>query len=255
MKEGDINTSFFHKMVLNRRQKLHLHGIKNVQGIWLSSVGEIAGEGVDSFQAQLNGKHTSTDNEFLQHVSSVITADQNESLIEFPSVHEVYNTIHSMDENNVAGPDGYNGFFTEVVGTLSKMIFTWPYVSFFASGTLQKSWTGTRIFPILKVDAQQAFNQFRPISLCNFNNNVISKILQLKLSSYLPTMIFPEQYGFVKGKQIQDNILLAQELIHDIKRRIRGSNVAIKLDKKKAYDSVNWLALIKAMRKIGFCEG
>src|SRR4051812_9895759 len=43
-------------------------------------------------------------------------------------------------------------------------------------------------------------------------------------------------------------------MIHEIKRKVRGSNVAIKLDMKKAYDSVNWIALMKVTRKLGFCE-
>lgn len=66
----------------------------------------------------------------------------------------------------------------------------------------------------------------------------------------LPTLISKEQCGFVKRRPIQDSILLAQELIHEIKRKVRGSNVAIKLDVKKTYDSVCWIALIKVPIKL-----
>lgn len=63
----------------------------------------------------------------------------------------------------------------------------------------------------------------------------------LGLSILLPLLISQEQSGFVKGRLIQDNILLAQDLVQDIRRKIRGSNVAIKLDMHKAYDFVNWI--------------
>ena len=58
----------------------------------------------------------------------------------------------------------------------------------------------------------------------------------------------------MKGRQIQDDILLAQEVIQDVKRKVRGSNVAIKLDMRKENDSVNWLELMKVLRRFDFCE-
>src|SRR3954466_3800818 len=57
----------------------------------------------------------------------------------------------------------------------------------------------------------------------------------------------------VKGRNINDNILLAQELVQSIKKT-RGFNIILKLDMSKAYDSISWLALIKVLRKFGFNE-
>src|SRR5436190_161154 len=64
----------------------------------------------------------------------------------------------------------------------------------------------------------------------------------------------PEQSGFVKGRVINDNIHLAQELIQSIKKRVRGSNIIIQLDLSKAYDFISRLTLIKVLRKFGFNE-
>ncbi|XP_060170934.1 uncharacterized protein LOC132601901 [Lycium barbarum] len=47
-----------------------------------------------------------------------------------------------------------------------------------------------------------------------------------------------EQSGFVKGRSIVENILLAQEIVHDIRIRENPANVAIKLDMEKAYDRI-----------------
>ncbi|XP_060195363.1 uncharacterized protein LOC132624632 [Lycium barbarum] len=44
------------------------------------------------------------------------------------------------------------------------------------------------------------------------------------------------QSGFVKGRSIVENILLAQEIVHDIRIRGKPANVVIKLDMEKAYD-------------------
>ncbi|KAI0513597.1 hypothetical protein KFK09_009624 [Dendrobium nobile] len=51
---------------------------------------------------------------------------------------------------------------------------------------------------------------------------------------------FEEQTGFVKGRSIFDNVLLAQEMIHDLNAKISGGNVIFKMDISKAYDNLNW---------------
>src|SRR3954463_6012630 len=125
---------------------------------------------------------------------------------------------------------------------------------FFAGGELPKSWTSANLLPVPKIENPTSFNHLRPISLCNFCNKIISKLLMLRLAHILPLIISRKQAGFVQGRLINDNIVLAQELIQSIKKKVRGSNLVIKLDVSKAYDSISWLALIRIMRKFGFNE-
>lgn len=94
-----------------------------------------------------------------------------------------------------------------------------------------------------------SFKQMRPISLCNFSNKVITKLLCLRLASILGKIISLEQGAFVKGRKIQHNILLARELTQKVREKIRGGNMILKLDMAKAYDKHSWLALVRVMRK------
>lgn len=48
----------------------------------------------------------------------------------------------------------------------------------------------------------------RPISLNNFLNKIISRILNDWLEGVLPKLISQNQYGFVKGTSITKNVLL-----------------------------------------------
>lgn len=61
-------------------------------------------------------------------------------------------------------------------------------------------------------------SDYRPISLCNFVYKILSKIMVSRLGTMLTTLISDEQSAFVKGRRLCDNILLAQELVHDIGR-------------------------------------
>ena len=61
---------------------------------------------------------------------------------------------------------------------------------------------------------------------------------QLKL--ILPNLIFDTQSAFVSGRLITDNILVAYETLHSMKKKRWGKigQVVIKLDMSKAYDWV-----------------
>ncbi|KAF7154379.1 hypothetical protein RHSIM_Rhsim01G0155500 [Rhododendron simsii] len=128
--------------------------------------------------------------------------------------------------------------------------------SFFQGGFLLKKLNHTNIVLIPKVPHPESLSQFRPISLCNFSVKIISKVLANRLKKFLNGIITPYQSAFVPGRQIQDNILVAHEAFHFLKRKRRGkeSFAAIKLDLSKAYDRVQWDFLEVVMRKIGFCD-
>lgn len=58
----------------------------------------------------------------------------------------------------------------------------------------------------------------------------------------------------MKGRNIAENVFLAQELIRDINRKNNFHNIIVKLDMAKVYDRVSWIYLTKVMRKFNFDE-
>ncbi|XP_073046265.1 uncharacterized protein [Primulina eburnea] len=106
---------------------------------------------------------------------------------------------------------------------------------------MPQGFTATTITLIPKVEGARAWSDFRPISLCNVTNKIISKLLYSRLRDVVERLVSPNQSGFVPGRMISDNILLAQELTHSITLPTRGGNVILKLDMAKAYDRVQGL--------------
>lgn len=100
----------------------------------------------------------------------------------------------------------------------------------------------------------RSFNDLRPISLSSFMNKIISKVLQGRIEKVLHKIISPNQTGFIMGRNISENVLLAQEIIRDINKRNKHHNVVVKLDMTKAYDRVSWIFLTKVMRSFEFGE-
>ncbi|KAL0285651.1 UNVERIFIED_CONTAM: hypothetical protein Sradi_7168800 [Sesamum radiatum] len=129
----------------------------------------------------------------------------------------------------------------------------WEAVRDFFCGTpMPRSFTATSITLIPKVNSPQTWADYYPISLCNVSNKILSKLLYTKLAQALPHLISPSQSGFVPGRLLSDNILLAQEMIHQLDLRDNRGNLVIKLDMLKAYDRISWRFLCFVLAAMGF---
>jgi hypothetical protein len=98
-----------------------------------------------------------------------------------------------------------------------------------------------------------SFVIFHPISLRNVSYKIISNIIDNYLKPFLPSLISPNQEGFVEKIQMVENILLIQEYIHS--SQVRGDQgMAIKIDMANAFDRVIHDFLMVALTKFGFKE-
>ena len=86
---------------------------------------------------------------------------------------------------------------------------------------VEKSRLSRRILPTLnatfltmipKNEGVDSLNKFRPISLCNVIYKIITKVIANRLKPLFPSLISPEQSGFVEGRQILDGIILVHEI-------------------------------------------
>lgn len=85
-------------------------------------------------------------------------------------------------------------------------------------------------------------DQFMPISLQNCSLKIVSKALTSRLQPLIPFLVHPDQTGFIKGRSISENFIYAAELTQTCYKR-RVPAVALKLDFRKAFDSIEWPAL------------
>ena len=113
----------------------------------------------------------------------------------------------------------------------------------------------TLLVLIPKVDYPTSLKMFRPISLCTVPYKTVTKIIANRLHDFLPDLIGPQQTSFVPGWHITDNFVIAQEVIHTMKKNVGGKRMmAVKVDLEKAYDRLSWCFIKETLKEVGLPE-
>ncbi|KAK5793475.1 hypothetical protein PVK06_034624 [Gossypium arboreum] len=130
---------------------------------------------------------------------------------------EIKRALFDMALLKALGSDGYHAlFFQSQWDTIGRDVYQWVK------------------------ENPEDFSQFRPISLCSVLYKLIMKVIANRFKVVFPKLISQEQAGFIVGRNISDNIILAQEVIHSMQCKQKGKNwMAVKLDLEKAYDRVS----------------
>ena len=111
----------------------------------------------------------------------------------------------------------------------------------------------TNIALIPKVTRPEVMGEFRPISLCNTSYKIIAKCLVRRLQPLINSIIGRYQNTFFPGRSINDNCIIAHEMLNKVKRSRKGStyNMILNLDLNKAYDRVRWEFIRKVLNVVG----
>ncbi|GKA35259.1 RNA-directed DNA polymerase, eukaryota, reverse transcriptase zinc-binding domain protein [Tanacetum coccineum] len=73
-----------------------------------------------------------------------------------------------------------------------------------------------------------------------------------RIKGVLGSLVDENQIAFIGGRQITDNILLAQELFKGYNRKQNSKKVSFKTDLQKAYDTNSWEFIKEALEMFGF---
>lgn len=111
----------------------------------------------------------------------------------------------------------------------------------FVQGYLDPSILETLIVLIPKVYIPDNFKDLIPISLSCVLYKILTKVLVARLRPFLCDLIGPLQGSFIPGRSSADNIIIAQKVVHYMKKsKVRKVVLAMKIYQVKAYDNDNW---------------
>lgn len=149
--------------------------------------------------------------------------------------------------------DGFNGLFIKKCWPIIKDDFL-RLCRDFAKGNLDlTSMNGSLITLIPKKDSPQTVHNFRPISLLNYSVKLLTKLIANRLQAMIWKVVHTNQYGFIKGRSIQDCLSWAFQFLH-ICQQSKKEIVILKLDFEKAFNKVEHKVILDMMHFKGFFD-
>jgi hypothetical protein len=243
LKEGDANTKFFHRCMLNRRRINEISYIET-NDRKVTEVQEIKQEIFYHFSALF--KEQSVNRPLLENMDfNCIGVEENAVLTAEFSEEEIRKAVWECESSKCPGPDGINFGFIKEFWDVIKVDFQRFISEFHTNGRITRGANSAFITLIPKVENPVKLNEFRPISLIGCMYKVLSKILENRLKGVAQKLISAPQFAFL------ESILIANEIVDDAKRKKREV-LMFKVDFEKAYDSVDWKYLDYVMRRMIF---
>ncbi|GJV91138.1 reverse transcriptase domain, reverse transcriptase zinc-binding domain protein [Tanacetum coccineum] len=153
---------------------------------------------------------------------------------------EIKSAMFDIGDDRAPGPDGFTSAFFKKAWDIIGSEVCEANKEFFLNGQLLKETNHTFIALIPKVPTPTRINDYHPISCCNVIYKCISKILTNHVIEGVKDVVSANQSAFIPGRNITDNILTTQELMHNYYLNKGTLRCAFKVDIHKAYETVDW---------------
>jgi len=174
-----------------------------------------------------------------------------DTLVDAPSLDETISAIRKLRNGRVAGPDGIPPELLKcAIGPISTALHA-IFTNVWRTGHIPADWKDGILTALYKGKGPKAeCGSYRPITLLSVLGKVFAHVLLARIQPLLDITRRPEQSGFVAGRSTTDTIL-ALRLLSEIHREFDRPLNVVYLDIKAAFDSVDRLALWKALRGRG----
>ena len=182
------------------------------------------------------------------------TEDQSKDCEFILSEKDLVLVLNSMPNNKSPGNDGLTKEFYEVSWEDLKTPLISNFKSAFDKDELSNFQKQLVIKLIEKKHKDKRVTQnWRPISFFNEDLKSLFKALANRIKKYLPFLISSNQTAYVEGRFISKGGRLFSD-IFQVTDFLNFRGLVVTVDIQKAFDSVNHLCLITALKKFGFGE-
>eukprot|EP00253_Pinus_taeda_P008973 PITA_08973 len=256
LKVGDRNTSYFHRQYRARLTRNHIAEIKTPEGSVCNSYHQIKAAAENYFRNLYRKENHSNDEEivdFMSNIPNLISPEENAELCRPATEEEIIKVVWSMDVDKALGPDGFTVHFYKACWHIIKVDLYKMISRFMKKAKVGGGTNSTYLALIPKEINPETFARFRLISLCNTSYKILAKLIANKIKPLLKKLISPSQGGFVEGRNITDNEIQVQEIIHSSKQW-KEKGMLVKLDMASTFDRVDRSFICKVLMAFGFSQ-
>ncbi|KAM2348663.1 hypothetical protein ACFX1X_012268 [Malus domestica] len=249
-KEGDGNTKFFHRVANGRRKRNYIERLESVGGGIIEDAKEIEEHIVNFFRSLFSSNDEACWG--LEGINWAPISALQASWLERPFEEiEVQRAVFDCGKDKSPGPDGFSMQMFQHCWDILKKDIMKIMEEFFEKGIINAVTNETFICLIPKKSDSLKVTDYRPISLVTGLYKIIAKTLASRLKEVLDTTVSPNQGAFVKDRQILDAVLIANEVVEEVRQK-KEKGLVLKIDFEKAYDHVEWRFMEEVLQRKGF---
>ena len=170
------------------------------------------------------------------------------------TMEELGKSLKALPNNKSPGSDGpttefYKFFWPDIKTYLSN-----SYQYAFTTGTLSRDQRSAVLTLLPKPNKDPRYlKNWRPLSVLNTDYKILTKTLADRLQKVLPSVINNDQVGYIKGRYIGENLRTILD-IFEFTATKANPGIAVFLDFEKAFDTVSWKFMLKALNRFNFGE-
>jgi hypothetical protein len=248
-KFGDENTKNFQSIATERHRRNSIATILLNDGTVAENHTEKENAIYQAFKERL-GTCTSP----IMHVDlpSLIAPTSGLEELSLPfTKEEIDEVIRTMPADKAPRPDGFNGHFLKACWNIIKEDIYKLCFDFYDGNLDLTSINMGHITLIPKIPVPEGVNDYRPITLLNYILKIITKLLANGLQKKVLQIVHKNQYGFLRGRNIQDCLAWAIEFLYQCETS-RKEIISLKMDFAKAFDTIDHSAMLNIMAQMGF---
>ena len=256
IQDGEKPSQYFCSLESRNFTDRSMNYLENNKGEIISDQYAVLKE-VESFFRQLYSQRI-VKNVDLGHILKETNklSDEESILLEGPLTYgEIREALKNMKNNKSPGSDGFTvefyKFFFMDIGSFLVRSLNDGFEKQCMSSTQRQ---GIIICLPKEEKPKQYLKNWRPISLLNTAYKIASASIANRIKGVLPKIIHEDQKGFMAGRYIGENIRKIYDVLqYSEQERVPG--LLLSIDFEKAFDSIAWSFLKKALNFFNFGPG
>jgi len=180
LKEGDCNTKFFHRSVIQRRHTNRITHLISTNGEPIFSHEDLEATLIDYYKDLLTEPSPDRSEaiaKVTQHVPSLVTSEQKSTLLQPITIEEVDQALQDTPKGKAPGPDGFTSDFFHHCWSMIR-VEVWEIIEDSRSiGQVLQALNVTFLTLIPKEGKAYHPKKFKPIALCNVIYKLLTKVI------------------------------------------------------------------------------